>query len=92
MTSKEQASECFVYITLPGETDSVTAGRFVLTQDRLGNQLGRFVYGASYLSRADAVEVDPIELKLTKIRTKQLVLVAYLVPCETLALTFGDVA
>ncbi len=64
MTSKE-ATECYVYITLPGETESVTAGRFVLTQDRLGNQLGRFVYGASYLSRNNAVEIDPIELKLS---------------------------
>lgn len=64
MTSKE-ATECFVYITLPGETESVTAGRFVLTQDRLGNQLGRFVYGASYLARNNAVEIDPIELKLS---------------------------
>ena len=27
-------SEAFVYIMLPGETSFVTAGRFVLTEDR----------------------------------------------------------
>ncbi len=65
MNSKNSATECFVYITLPGQTASVTAGRFVLTKDRRGNALGQFVYGRSYLSRNDAVEIDPIELKLS---------------------------
>lgn len=64
MISRESQSECFVYITLPGETKSVTAARFVLTTDRRGNKIGRFVYGKSYLRRRDAVEIDPIELKL----------------------------
>jgi serine/threonine-protein kinase HipA len=64
MTSKGN-TECFVYITLPGETESVTAGRFELTKDRRGNALGRFVYGKSYLARSNAVAVDPIELKLS---------------------------
>lgn len=63
MTSKSPA-ECFVYITLPGETESVTAGKFELTQDRRGNALGRFVYGKTYLARGNAVAIDPIELKL----------------------------
>ncbi len=58
--------ECFVYITLPGETEFVTAGRYELTQSRTGVPLGRFVYGASYLAREDAVPVDPLELKLAK--------------------------
>jgi serine/threonine-protein kinase HipA len=57
-------SDCFVYITLPGQVAPVTAGRFELTQDRGGAPLGRFVYGRSYRERADAVPVDPIELKL----------------------------
>lgn len=35
MTS-EAPGECFVYITLPGETAPVTAGRFALTVDRRG--------------------------------------------------------
>ena len=64
MISKNPASECFVYITLPGQTDAVTAGRFVLTKNRDGTALGKFVYGKSYLSRSDAVEIDPLELKL----------------------------
>ena len=58
-----EASECFVYITLPGETQAVTAGRYSLT-DRAGVPLGQFVYGKSYLSRQNAVEIDPIEIKL----------------------------
>ncbi|CAN5511933.1 hypothetical protein BH10CYA1_BH10CYA1_53050 [soil metagenome] len=64
MTSKEFSSECFVNITLPRETKSITAGRFVLTKDRRGTILGQFVYGASYLRRDNAVETDPIDLKL----------------------------
>ncbi|WOH68640.1 HipA domain-containing protein [Bradyrhizobium sp. BWA-3-5] len=64
MTSKSPA-ECYVYITLPGETQSVTAGRFEITKDRLGNALGRFVYGKSYLARPNAVAIDPVELKLS---------------------------
>jgi len=62
--SRESQTECFVYITLPRETKSVTAGRFVLTKDRRGNSIGRFVYGKSYLGRTDAIEIDPIDLKL----------------------------
>ena len=64
MTSKSN-SECFVYMTLPGLTDLVTAGRFELTQDRRGTAIGRFVYGRSYLARGDAVAIDPVELKLS---------------------------
>jgi serine/threonine-protein kinase HipA len=64
MTSKS-ATGCFVYITLPGETEPVTAGRFELTKDRRGNALGRFVYGKSYLARGNSVAIDPVELKLS---------------------------
>jgi serine/threonine-protein kinase HipA len=64
MNSKSP-SECYVYITLPGETEAVTAGRFELTKDRSGNALGRFVYGKSYLARGNAVAIDPVELKLS---------------------------
>ncbi len=66
MTSKPGATECFVYITLPGQTEFVTAGRFVLEPDRSGVPVGRLVYGKSYLNRPDAVPVDPVELKLAK--------------------------
>jgi serine/threonine-protein kinase HipA len=64
MTS-ETNTECYVYITLPNETESVLAGRFELTKDRRGNALGRFVYGKSYLARSNAVAIDPLELKLS---------------------------
>jgi serine/threonine-protein kinase HipA len=64
MTS-EAPGECYVYITLPGETEPVTAGRFVLSVDRRGIPTGRFVYGRSYLERAAAVPLDPVELRLS---------------------------
>ena len=65
MTSEAGAGECYVYITLPGSTEPITAGRFQMQTDRTGTAIGRFVYGRSYLSRPDAVEFDPIELKLS---------------------------
>ncbi|WP_218135084.1 type II toxin-antitoxin system HipA family toxin [Parasphingopyxis algicola] len=49
---------------LPGTTQFVTAGRFVLENDSDGIPVGRFVYGKSYLDRPDAVPIDPVELKL----------------------------
>jgi serine/threonine-protein kinase HipA len=64
MTSKPAPTECFVYITLPGVTEAVTAARFELSTDRTGTALGRLVYG-KYLKRSDAVPFDPVELKLT---------------------------
>jgi serine/threonine-protein kinase HipA len=57
-------SEAYVYNTLPGTTTPVTAGRFQLETDGPGGPVGRFVYGRRYLERADAVPIDPIELKL----------------------------
>ena len=65
MTSKNQ-TECFVYITLPGQTEAVTVGRFVLSKSRDSTPLGKFVYGKSYLARNNAVELDPVELKLSE--------------------------
>ena len=62
---RESQAECFVYITLPRHIESVTAGRLVLTTDRRGANIGRFVYGKSYLARESAVEIDPIDLKLS---------------------------
>ena len=65
MISKPTPTECFVYITLPGQTTPVTAARFELTTNRRGIATGRLVYGRTYLARADAVPIDPIELKLS---------------------------
>jgi serine/threonine-protein kinase HipA len=64
MTSDAPA-ECFVYITLPGQTEPVAAGRFALAVDRRGTPEGRFVYGRSYLERPNVVALDPVELKLS---------------------------
>ena len=66
VTSRASSSECFVYITLPGEVSAVTAGRFVLTKNPRGDALGQFVYRAKYLEDPRAVEIDPVELKLSK--------------------------
>jgi serine/threonine-protein kinase HipA len=64
MTSKPAPTGCFVYITLPGATEAVTAARLELTTNRSGVPLGRLVYGKSYLARGDAVAFDPVELTL----------------------------
>ncbi|MDP3502459.1 MAG: HipA domain-containing protein [Myxococcales bacterium] len=64
MTSKPIPSSCFVYITLPEQTEPVTAARFELTTTRQGEPLGRLVYGKSYLARPDAVPLEPLELPL----------------------------
>jgi len=65
MIFRTTASECFVYIILPGATEFVTAGKFELTTNRQGSSTGKFVYGQSYLKRDDAVPIDPIALKLS---------------------------
>ena len=64
MTSDPCASECYVYITLPGRTAPVTAGRYTLSTNRQGVPTGHFVYGKSYMTQREAVPLDPIELKL----------------------------
>ena len=61
MTSER---ECFVYLVPPGATGFVTAGRFRWIDDG-GAAVGQFVYGRSYRERADAVELDPVELRLS---------------------------
>ena len=61
MTSER---ECFVYIVLPGATEFVTAGRFRLIDEGEGG-VGEFVYGRTYRARDDAVELDPVELRLS---------------------------
>ena len=49
MTSRE----CYVYITLPGDTEAIVAGRLEIS-DRRGVATCRFVYGRSYLERPNA--------------------------------------
>ena len=57
--------DCYVYIVLPGGTKFVTAGRFETATDD-GASIGRFVYGRRYRDRHDAVELDPVELRLAQ--------------------------
>jgi len=57
-------TEAYVYITLPGAVQAVTAGRFQHTVDRNGVAVGRFVYGRRYREREDAVDIDPVELRI----------------------------
>ena len=58
MTSER---ECYVYIVPPGATSFVTAGR-LRTRAVDGVPVGEFVYRRAYRDRADAVELDPVEL------------------------------
>jgi len=62
MTSR---NECYVYIVPLGETEFVTAGRFRLSKTRDREHIGEFVYGKRYMERRDAVEFDPVELRLS---------------------------
>ena len=63
MTSER---ECYVYIVPPGATEFVTAGRFRISPAPEGGAVGEFVYGRRYLEREDAVELDPVELRLRR--------------------------
>ena len=69
MTSEPSEREQFVHIVLPGESSFTLAGRFRADRTRSGAWRGAFVYGRSYLERANAVELDPVELTLgTEVR------------------------
>ena len=57
---------CYVYIVPSGATDFVTAGRFEVSVTPEGDSVGRFFYGRRYLERSDAVELDPVELRLRR--------------------------
>lgn len=57
--------DCFIYITLPGTTVPVAAGRYALAGNHPRDMTGRFVYAKSYLERTDAVALDPVELTLS---------------------------
>ena len=57
---------CYVFVALPGTSEYVVAGRFRGSVTNGGDPLGEFVYGRSYLSRPDAVELDPVQLRLSE--------------------------
>lgn len=92
MISKVAPTGCFVYVTLPGQTAPVTAARFELTKDRRDIALGRLVYGRHYLARADAVPVDPIELRLASRTYETVGMQACSARCAARDRTIGGVA
>lgn len=59
-------SDQFVHVALPGRTEYVVAGRVRMYTTSDGEKLCQFVYGRSYLSRREAVDLDPVQLKLTR--------------------------
>jgi serine/threonine-protein kinase HipA len=63
MTSER---DCYVYIVPAEGTEFVTAGHFQVSLTSDGEPVGRFVYGRRYLERHDAVELDPVELRLRR--------------------------
>lgn len=64
MTSNPSDS-LYVWVYLPDASTPVVAGRLDVSATPAGN-IGRFNYGQSYLSRADAVPIDPVALPLAK--------------------------
>ena len=57
--------ECRVSIALPGSTRFSSAGRLQLSRTEDGLDRCRFRYSRRYLERPDAVELDPLELRLS---------------------------
>ena len=61
MTSKS----LYIWVYLPETALPVVAGRLEVSTTPAGN-VGQFNYGQSYLSRADAIPIDPVALPLAK--------------------------
>lgn len=55
----------YVWVHLPEEVDPVVAGRLEVSRTA-AKKVGKFNYGQSYLSRQDAVPIDPVSLPLRK--------------------------
>ena len=53
-----------VFIYLPGETEAVPAGRLTMIEQGLHVQASTFAYGRRYVTRANALPVDPVALAL----------------------------
>ena len=62
-------SKIIVFVYLPGEVEAVPAGTLTLAQ--LGNEISsQFVFGRRYMSRANALELDPLSLLFRSVRRK----------------------
>lgn len=55
----------YVWVYLPETATPVVAGRLEVSTTPAGN-VGQFNYGQSYLSRADAIPIDPVALPLAR--------------------------
>jgi hypothetical protein len=60
MTSDGNATECFVYITLPGETEPITAARLICPQETGPFLIRVFCAKFSWLGRSTSDESKPI--------------------------------
>lgn len=65
MTSRD----LFVWVYLPGATTPAVAGRLRIDVIATGASVGKFTYGESYLSRPEAVPLDPCVLPLKSTKT-----------------------
>ena len=63
MTSERQA---YVYVQLPGTSETVPAALLRVQTLPDGTQIGRFRYGDRYLQRQEAVALDPFQLPLAR--------------------------
>ena len=63
MISERQA---YIYIQLPGTLQTVPAALLKVQKLPDGNYVGRFRYGNRYVSRRDAIALDPFQLPLGK--------------------------
>ena len=63
MISERQA---YIYVQLPGTLEAVPAALLKVQKLADGNYVGRFRYGDRYISRRDAIALDPFQLPLGK--------------------------
>lgn len=57
-----ETQECFVYVTLPGQTEAVTAGKFLVDYKDRHAPVGYFVYRKAYMQHPDSISLDPVNL------------------------------
>lgn len=62
--------ELFVFIHLPREEDAVPAGRLTVIPTREG-EANTFAYGRRYVTRPNAIPVDPVSLPLAAVNGEQ---------------------
>lgn len=91
MTS-EGPAKCFVSVTLPRQTEPVTAGRLALAIDRRGTPEGRFAHGRGVLERQNAVALDPVSQSSRPVFGQKRHLAAPSALCAKRARTAGPAA